>query len=294
MIIKAISFFKNAVTDVLKYLNVKSKYKFPKVLSIEDTLTIIIENKISFARYGDAEFNHIQHIGIGYQEGTVELSNRLQEILISKQEHCLVCIPGSLDNLGGMVWRSQLMWMHLIAKYYPNYHHLLKSNTAFPNSLITRPYMDLSNKQRSVGLFTSLKKIWQDRDILIVEGEHTKLGIGNDLFAKAKSIERIITVSKNAFTKYDLIIDAIKKSGKDKLILIALGATATVLAYDLSKEGFQASDVGHIDIEYEWFLKKTKKKIAVDGKFVNELSTDDPVTTLINEDYQSQVIKSIL
>lgn len=32
-----------------------------------------------------------------------------------------------------------------------------------------------------------------------------------------------------------------------RLILIALGMTATVLAYDLSKAGFWAIDIGHID-----------------------------------------------
>ena len=46
-------------------------------------------------------------------------------------------------------------------------------------------------------------------------------------------------------------------------MLIALGPTATILAYDLAEKGVQALDVGHIDIEYEWFLRKdrTHKKI---------------------------------
>lgn len=47
---------------------------------------------------------------------------------------------------------------------------------------------------------------------------------------------------------------------KAKLVLIALGHTATVLAYDLAEVGYQAIDIGHIDIEYEWFLMRAPKK----------------------------------
>jgi glycosyltransferase family protein len=154
--------------------------------------------------------------------------------------------------------------------------------------------MDLKDKSRSSGIFSQLKQIWHNRDIVIIEGEHTKLGVGNDLFENANDIKRIITVSKNAFNKYEAIIEEAKKQGKNKLILIALGATATILAYDLTKEGFQACDVGHLDVEYEWFLKKTTKKIPLDGKFVNEVSTENPTTTLENLEYDNQIISKIL
>lgn len=35
---------------------------------------------------------------------------------------------------------------------------------------------------------------------------------------------------------------------------ILLDPTATVLAYDLAVQGFQAVDINHVDVEYEWFL----------------------------------------
>ena len=44
-----------------------------------------------------------------------------------------------------------------------------------------------------------LKKIWEGRDILIVEGEKSRIGIGNDLFNNTKSIKRIICPAKHAF-----------------------------------------------------------------------------------------------
>lgn len=77
--------------------------------------------------------------------------------------------------------------------------------------------------------------------------------------------------------------------------MLALGSTATVLAYDLCNEGFQAIDIGHLDIEYEWFLQHATKKCAVANKWVNE--TDDIVTnendTLHDDEYENSIICEI-
>lgn len=66
--------------------------------------------------------------------------------------------------------------------------------------------------------------------------------------------------------------NTVKKYDKLKLILIALGPTATVLAYDLSICGYQAVDIGHIDIEYEWFLQKATEKLPVKNKYIGEVN----------------------
>lgn len=42
--------------------------------------------------------------------------------------------------------------------------------------------------------------------------------------------------------------------------MISLGPTATVLAYDLFKAGYQAIDFGHVDVEYEWWRMGAHKK----------------------------------
>lgn len=81
--------------------------------------------------------------------------------------------------------------------------------------------------------------------------------------------------------------------GGGRLILIALGMTATVLAYDLSKAGFWAIDIGHIDVEYEWFLRGVTEKIALNGKFVNEVSGGREVSEINDPIYEKQIIKVI-
>ena len=74
-----------------------------------------------------------------------------------------------------------------------------------------------------------------------------------------------------------------------------MGPTATVLSYDLSLVGIQAIDIGHIDIEYMWFLNGAKTKTPVQGKFVNEARSniDEVIDSDLNKKYQSEIIFTI-
>ena len=82
---------------------------------------------------------------------------------------------------------------------------------------------------------------------------------------------------------------------KNVLILIALGPSATVLAYDLSKIGYQAIDIGHADIEYEWFIRRAISKIAIEYKDVNEAKNGLYDKSCISRDevYKKEIIKEI-
>ena len=46
------------------------------------------------------------------------------------------------------------------------------------------------------------------------------------------------------------------------------------LAYDLSELGYRALDIGHVDIEYEWFLQKATEKVKISGKYTSEAGVE--------------------
>ena len=117
--------------------------------------------------------------------------------------------------------------------------------------------------------------------------------MNNDLFEHSQ-IKRIICPAKNA---YDYI-DEIEKKIIDlketfEICLIALGPTATVLASRLSKKEIQAIDIGHIDIEYEWFLSNASKKVPIAGKYTNETSSKLIDAELVSDLYLQQIIARI-
>ena len=76
------------------------------------------------------------------------------------------------------------------------------------------------------------------------------------------------------------------------MILIALGPTATVLAYDLAKQGYWALDIGHLDLEYEWYLIGEGYS-QIPGKYNNEVLGGTEVEELDDADYRSSIIKMI-
>ena len=117
----------------------------------------------------------------------------------------------------------------------------------------------------------------------------------NDLFNNMKSIKRIICPSVNAFKLYDKILNAALKVDKNKLILLALGPTATILAYDLYKAGYQVIDIGHVDIEYEWFIRNSTKIIGIPNKYVNEAKNENKnIKDIKDKNYYNQIIEKIL
>ena len=110
----------------------------------------------------------------------------------------------------------------------------------------------------------------------------------------AKSVKRILCPAQNAYLSKSRIIEAIVSLHTDELVLLALGPTATILAYELTTMGIQALDIGHLDIEYEWFLSGANSKKAVPGKYVNEVPKGrDCTSECFDEVYLSQIVERI-
>ena len=67
----------------------------------------------------------------------------------------------------------------------------------------------------------------------------------------------------------------------DSLYLLSIGPTAKILAYDLFKTGRRVFDVGHLDIEYEWYLQQANQKVNIPGKYVNESKKKENLSNLL-------------
>lgn len=247
----------------------------PTVCSKLETVKAI-QNK-SIARYGDGELYLMLGMGIKFQEKNKELKKRLIEVARSNNENCIVAIPPifAMKETGELKPNSVKWWNKNLLLTRGHWYHFF-GNKHFYNSFISRFYLSANDKSDETmhNYIEALKSLWNGRDVVMVEGNKTRLGMGNDLFAGAKSIRRILCPSENSFSKYNEIYDAVlKNTAKTDLIICALGPTASVLAYDLSNDR-QTLDLGHIDIEYEWFRKKATEKINIEGKYVAESGKD--------------------
>lgn len=280
------------------YYKTKEKregYKPYNILSAEETLKRIIEHKLSISRYGDADFRLLTETGdVGYQKPDHELAVELQRVLMSTSDRHLICIPIFLNNFRDYRISTRFWCLNFLNSNWKILTPYLRHNYTYGNASVSRFYLDTPRKnlEKTIQMF---KKLWEAEDVLIVEGTYSRLGVGNDLFENCKSIQRIICPAKNAFSIYTTILDEVLYHGKDKLILMALGSTATVMAYDLSQKGYWAVDVGHIDMEYVWYLMKAETKVPIPGRILNEVNENQSgdIPEEYREDYISSIIKTI-
>ncbi len=263
------------------------KYEIPRIMTLEETIDEIVLHKKSIARFGDGEFGIM--FGVSrwrFQREDEKLAERLREVIASNEENLLI---GLNDFYGDLSHRTEADADGIrayIVKARAQHMELLQKGRLYAHACISRT--------GSLEKVQNQKRIWEGRDCVFVEGDKTRMGVGNDLFDNAKSIQRILCPSESAFDNYDAILEACKKLPKDKTILIALGPTASVLAYDLAKAGYHAIDIGHADLAYEWFLRSgSSKKAAVHYKYNNEYPEGYIVEDIHDEKYESEIIADL-
>ncbi len=195
-----------------------------KMYSTEETINILLNSNKSICRFGDGELNMIlnKNYNIGFQRNNEKLVDKLKSILINNPCDNILVSVCHLDKPNILSKEKIESIKKLIIKNNSNY--------TFGSSNITRVFKYVEN----------FKNIWNEKDIIIVEGEYTRSGINNDLFNNTRSIKRIICPPINAFDKYhDIYNYLINNIDKNSLILCALGPTATVLSYELSEKGLK-------------------------------------------------------
>lgn len=231
---------------------------------------------------------------IPFQKYDSKLAVKLEETIKSDNENLLVCLPDVFNSVKQYKKSTKRYWTMCMGRNRKKWCSLLNENKTYYNAFISRPYMMYKDKSNCGAKFDKINSIWKKRDIVIIEGEKSRLGIGNDLFKDCNSIKRILGPKTDAFSKYDEIIDIAKKQDENSLILIALGPTATIMANELTKCGFQAIDIGHIDIEYEWFLRGYTKSEKINGKYTNEVQGGEITEDLSDDIYNNQIIYKVV
>lgn len=255
----------------------------------QKTVDLILNHRMSLSRFGDGEFRWmLEKTERSFQQCSAQLAEELTKTFQNNNPNLLIGIPVGLFESAGCKPYVKLWWKIVKWEIFSKIIPYVDYSKTYCNASITRPYIDYMDREWSRKSFENIRRIWDGRDCIFVEGEKTKLGVGNDLFDNARSIGRILCPAENAFEKIDEIKTAIREyAHRDSLILGALGPTASILAAHMCAEGYQFVDIGHIDIEYIWFLKKAKRREPIPGKYVNECGCQ-----LLSDDHEDAVYRS--
>lgn len=278
---------------------IKEEYCYPVIRSAQETLQEIINGKKSMARFGDGEFAQINKMERHtFQRLDDKLADRLKEVLHSCHPRMLIAIANNYGTLQDFTEdASNAIRVYMMqADARIKHMELLEHDRAYYDAYVSRPYLMYKDNQTDAPKkrFEAIKEIWRERDVIIVEGTQTRMGVGNDLMEGASEVKRILAPATSSFDRYDDILKAsLEYAHEGTLFLIAMGPSAGVLAYDLTVEGYQAIDIGHLDLEYEWFLAGKGERVAVKYKYNNELEGDEEAEEIFDPVYEAQIIADV-
>src|SRR5690554_6387378 len=192
--------------NLLSLFRGKKQMNVPDIHSIEETIRQITTNHCSVSRFGAGAMLLTGSKSIRFQNQSEQLSKRLDDVIKTQDKNHIVCISDTFTGLERYTRRARRFWRTHFYLFGDLWDKSLMPGRSYYNTFITRPYMDFKSKEKSGLWFNMLKSVWNRRNIIIVEGEESRLGVGNDLFDNASSIRRILGPPVNAFEKYDLIL----------------------------------------------------------------------------------------
>ncbi len=265
------------------------------IMSSEETLTYIAQHQCSLARYGDGEWRIQRGGGEGYQSPSASLRRRLDQLIAAPHPDCLISLPNVFQSLEGFIPTAEALWRRILRLQRAWVYQCFAGGYYYGDALVSRFYIDTLDVVRAQHIITLWKRLWKGRDLLIVEGEFARMGVNSNLFENVASIQRILCPSSEAWERYDDILATIKQHAQGKLVLLVLGPTATVLAYDLAQIGIQAIDCGHLEVEYQWFLMRATEKVPIPNRWVHEAGglSEAPEDEALKHLYESQILATI-
>lgn len=292
-------FFRKYILSLILYLLYPLFKPFipnVKILNSTDSIKAVYTKNLSVIRFGDGEFNIMRGIaGPAFQAFSIELQRDLLSTFCFRSDKLLICIPETFSKksslMHNLTFNNKKFWKGYITKNIFFLRSILKTNYTYGDSLLTRPYISMRDRSRCLETFSLMKSIWDNKRIVIIEGNKTKFGVRNDLLDNTQEIKRIIAPSVNAYSKKNQILSFAKKIPKSYIFIIALGPSAKPIALNLFLSGYRVLDLGHLDIEYEWLIRNASNKIPIPNKYVNEnTSRYFELTQTSNDTFKKQII----
>jgi hypothetical protein len=199
-----------------------------KILSEADTIAACRNHSI--ARFGDGELRLAGGGSCSSQRADPRLAEELKRLL-KKSGDTLVAIPNFPATPRRDVWD----------KYSARPYSAMYRQPLYGSAFITRP--DSAPWIDTPEYWASVRALWADKVVTLVAGDEKSLT--PVLLSHAKGVRVVAGPRQHAYTEIDKI-EAQILDDPGELVLLCLGATATVLAARLDARRIHALDLGHI------------------------------------------------
>lgn len=220
-------------------------------LSHNETISKIINERLSFIRFGDGEFQCISGLMLRKSSGFNSCHNEIRNLLIktltmSRSDTLIGIIPSPVVELFGKKKNNNLHWNEY--QYYRNYKvvKLLDKTKVYGDStcFLRGQYKKDSEYFQYLEL---IKSIWEGSDVVFVTGKNSRFNKdSSNLFERIKSHKFIWTPDENSYSDFNRILEESLQESKDKLFILSSGFLSKVLGMNLIYHGYRVVDVGHM------------------------------------------------
>lgn len=255
-----------------------------KFLNQNETLKYVLENRCSVSRFGDGPIIWFrQGTGITHPTGHQRYSRQIEDDIYrvffegSKKDNHLLCVypvitdedlekskQWSIDtnpNISKEALHNKLV---LRDRLRDSFNEILNSLEVKPKVLGTTSYNRIrypfDDSIDGMGYIKMFAKVFENRHVIYVSGTEPFKNpredqsdcpiLKKEYFKLAKSVSIIETPKHDAYESYDRIFDeCLSKaeefdSPEDVLFHLSFGPAASIMALDLSEEGYQSLDMG--------------------------------------------------
>lgn len=222
-------------------------YKDIKFLNYQETIDTLINQNMSFVRFGDDVFDMLQGIGLYFngwrQKYEPDLAERLKEVLSSCNPRLLVGFNPEFILLSKRQFKEKG-----IPKEYQYWTH---------SKVFMKDYINLGQVYGSALCFQERynKNINHQQILDHLKTKHLIIVASNTKrFKNAKfglTTDYVEGPSSDAWSNYKDILSRVSNAAsqypkEDVLVLSALGPTTKVMTFDLTKVGYAVWDTGQL------------------------------------------------
>lgn len=257
-----------------------------RVYSMDETLDELLHSDKSLVRFGDGEIVMMKGKSLKLQQASPELAEGLKRMLRYEHENLMVTVQGIFDGVEMYHKKSRQFWKDHLLFCRKTYEKYCNPNRIYYTTFVSRCYYYAQDRSNCGRWFAKIRKIWENKDVVVVEGTRTHNGVGNDLLDTAASVERIICPPRDAYGAIPRILEACEVYGKDRLFLLSVGVAAKFLALELFQKGYRVLDIGHMDMEYEWYVRQVPDKCKIEK---HEIESEDANKEAGYTQYLSQI-----
>lgn len=199
-----------------------------------------IESGGSIGRFGDGELRWMTGAKHAYNTQNKEVREKLIKILKGNHENYIPCIPTIFGESLDHIKEGHGSWVIFKKNYGNKVKRWLKADL-YGSAFISR--MDCIPSLKTPEYFERWKNITKGKRTIGISGKHFSLKEYKDLF----KIDKELKVSSTDAWNDTGILKEVKKCD---IVILSCGFAATIWAYEISKKGIQAIDVGKLGRGY--------------------------------------------